>query len=149
MKALDFLVGHWEGSGWIDMGPRGRQTFSGTESVESKLGGLALLVEGVHRGTPPGSTHEVVVHHAPGVLSADESGRGFRFDTWLANAQSATYTAHLANGALVWGGPGPRGGEVRFTIRLDDTGRWQESGEASSDGKNWQPFFAMTLEKQR
>src|ERR1043166_2462295 len=50
MKKLDWWVGHWKGSGWIQMGPQGRQDFSQTEKIEAKLDGLVLVVGGVGKG---------------------------------------------------------------------------------------------------
>ena len=40
MKKLDFLVGQWKGEGWISFGPGQRRTFTQTETIEPKLGGL-------------------------------------------------------------------------------------------------------------
>jgi hypothetical protein len=37
------------------------------------------------------------------------------------------------------------GRSVRYTIRLDENGRWFEIGETSSDGSEWRKFFEMTL----
>jgi hypothetical protein len=41
-----------------------------------------------------------------------------------------------------------RGVTVRFTIRFDEK-RWHETGETSVDGKTWNKFLEMTLERQR
>jgi hypothetical protein len=45
MKKLSYMVGQWHGSGWVEQAGQ-RETFSGMETVQSKLNGLALLVEG-------------------------------------------------------------------------------------------------------
>jgi len=50
MKKLDWLVGHWKGTGWMQMGPQGRKEFTITETVEGKLDGLVLVIEG--QGNP-------------------------------------------------------------------------------------------------
>jgi hypothetical protein len=36
---------------------------------------------------------------------------------------------------------------MRFTVRLNEKGQWFEVGEFSRDGKAWQKFFEMTLER--
>jgi hypothetical protein len=41
----------------------------------------------------------------------------------------------------------PQFGDVRFTIKLDEKGRWFEVGEVSQDGKERRKFFEMTLER--
>jgi hypothetical protein len=41
----------------------------------------------------------------------------------------------------------PQVGDVRFTIKLDEKGRWFEVGEISQDGREWRIFFEMTLER--
>jgi hypothetical protein len=46
MKKLDWLVGHWKGAGWIQMGPQGRHEFTQTETIDAKLDGLVLVIEG-------------------------------------------------------------------------------------------------------
>src|SRR5881396_817762 len=45
MKKLDWFVGHWKGTGWIQMGPQGRHEFTQTETIEAKLDGLVLVIE--------------------------------------------------------------------------------------------------------
>lgn len=49
MQKVDFLVGQWKGESWTEIIPGHRQRSEGTESVESKLDGLLLTIEGVHR----------------------------------------------------------------------------------------------------
>ena len=49
MKKLDFLEGQWKGESWTEFVPGQRQAARGTETVRSKLGGLLLTIEGVHR----------------------------------------------------------------------------------------------------
>ena len=46
MKKLDWLVGHWKGTGWMQMGPQGRKEFTITETIQGKLDGLVLVIEG-------------------------------------------------------------------------------------------------------
>src|SRR5437870_1317462 len=72
MKKLDFLVGEWKGEGWMEFVPDQRTTFKGTEIVQSKLDGLLLTIDGLHRGKLGGKGEEVVVHQAFGLLSYDD-----------------------------------------------------------------------------
>ena len=54
----------------------------------------------------------------------------------------------LVDGGFEWGFRAEeRGVTVRFTIRFDEK-RWHEVGEMSADGKTWNKFLEMTLERQ-
>ena len=143
MRRLAFLEGTWKGEGWMQMGPQ-RRTFRGTETVTRKLDGLALLVEGLHHGGPPGA--ERVVHQTLAVLAAQDDGT-YSFHTWLATGSSGIHKGEWKDGAFLWTLENPMQGKVRFTIRLDAQGRWYEIGEASRDGASWTQFFEMTLAK--
>ncbi|HEX8847146.1 MAG TPA: hypothetical protein VF791_21055 [Pyrinomonadaceae bacterium] len=145
MKKLDYMVGQWKGSGWIQ-GQGGRQTFAGTETVQSKLNGLALLVEGKFTGKLPGKDVEGVVHETLAVLSYDEKTKSYRFRTYLATGMTGDQEAKLVEGGWQWGFQFP-GGNVRYTIKVKAKDEWFEIGEYSQDGKSWQKFFEMTLQR--
>lgn len=147
MQRLDFLIGTWEGEGWMEFQPGRRATFTSREVVEPRLGGRVLVVEGLHRAPMPDQPEPVVVHHAMGVFSHDEED-GYRFHTWLANGHGGEHTARLDDGALIWGYDDPRRGEVRYTITLSEAGEWVEVGDASRDGETWHRFFEMRLAKR-
>lgn len=146
MKKLDYMVGQWKGTGWIE-GRGGRQTFHGTETVQSKLNGLALLVEGKFKGKEPGKEEEIVVHETLAVLTYDEKVPRYRFSTYLATGSTGDHDLKLIEGGWQWGIKYP-GGNVRFTMKLTGKGEWFEVGEMSQDeGKSWRKFFEMMLQK--
>jgi hypothetical protein len=150
MKKLDFLVGEWKGQGWIEMVPGQRRTFRGEETVQRKLGGTALLIEGVHKGKPDGKDEEVIVHNALGVISYDERAKLYHFRSNLADGRYTDAEARvLSPGAMEWGFQYPGGGSMRFTISLTEKGEWREVGEMAIDGKGWRKFFEMTLQRVR
>ena len=140
MLALPALPGRWEGGGWIRQGPGEPQRFVGEETVEARLDGRVILVEGRH-WTPDRSQ---VVHHAFAVLAWDDATQGYRFRTHLATGRGGDYAAFLENGALVWEMPSPNG-RVRFTIRIEGD-RWHEIGTIEREGKP-QQFFEMELRR--
>jgi hypothetical protein len=139
-RRLDFLEGEWSGEGWIQMGPR-RTTFTSHETVTREAGGLVLLVKGRHLAG------ERVVHDALGVLAANDDGT-YTFSSWLGNGLRGVHAGEWKDGAFVWGMETPAG-RVRYTIRLDDEGRWHEVGERAGDGGAFTPFFEMTLSRSR
>lgn len=141
MKKVANLVGSWEGAGTIRMGPGEPNAFVGEESVEAKLGGRVLTVEGRHF-SPDRSR---VVHHAFATLTWDDASKKYKFRTQLVGRPGGDYDAWLEDGKLVWEIPDekmPR----RFYIESD--GRtWKETGKVQRNGA-WVQFFQMELTKK-
>jgi hypothetical protein len=140
MKAVPALAGRWEGGGTIRQGPGEPVRFVGEETVETRLDGRVMLVEGRH-WTPDRSR---VVHHAFAVLSYDSEAKAYRFRTHLVGRPGGDFPAFLEGGALIWEIPGPAG-KTRFTIRVEGD-RWHEVGTIERDGKTLQ-FFEMELRR--
>ncbi len=147
MKKLDFLIGEWKGGGWVEYSPGKRESFRGTETIQSKLDGAVIQVEGLHYGKTPGSDKEVVIHNALGILSYDEQARLYHFHAWLANGRFTKAEVKLIESGWQWGYSDPRGTTVRFTIRITEKGDWHEIGEYSLDGKTWRQFFDMLMHR--
>lgn len=147
MKKLDFLVGHWSGEGWMEFVPGQRAVFKGTEVVQSKVDGLVVTIDGLHRGQRGGKGPEVVVHNAFGVISFDAQTKRYRFQGFTSRGNHEDTEATVTEGQLVWGMKIPQFGDVRYTIKLDDKGRWFEIGEVTRGGNEWRKFFEMTLSR--
>ena len=142
MKALEFMVGEWQGDAWSQMRPEVREIVAQQEIVESVAGGEALWVRG------KGSKDGKVVHDAVALIAWD--ARSQRYTMWNYRAGSGPSAPELKveNGRVVWGISSP-GHEIRFTMRLDEQGRWSEVGERSTDGgQTWSTFMGMTLSKK-
>jgi len=147
MKRLDFWIGEWKGDGWIEMIPGQRHTFVQTESVQPKLGGVLLLIEGLgKRKAMPGES-EAVSHNALAVVSYDGVSKTYRFRSYIMQGHSLETEAKVGDKRVEWSMPGPGGGTIRYTITLNDKGQWFEIGERSADGKVWTRFFEMTLQR--
>ena len=144
MKALSWLAGVWEGEAWI-VGPGGqRSTVEQRERVEWKAGGEVLLIQGRGVMRDPQSGVERVVHDALAALAWDPDSGGHVMWTYRAGGGPGKPEVTVDGSTVVWGFPAG-GGRIRFTIRRDGEGRWVETGERSSDGAAWTPFFGMTL----
>lgn len=140
MKKLESLAGQWKGSGWIQQGPK-RETFTGTETVQRKLDGLALLVEGKFQNSEGKTIHETLA-----VLGFDPKMKGYRFRTYLFDGRSGEHDFKIVGDAFHWGFSFT-GGTVRYIITTNNN-VWLEIGEFSrDDGKTWMKFFEMKLEK--
>lgn len=142
MSKLASMIGEWKGSGWMRRGPGEPSHTLSLETVESKLGGRLLVVEGLHHSKDDPTQ---VVHHAFGVISYNSESGHYRFHTHLASGQSGDYEMRLEGEDILWFLDTPRG-KIRYTIQIKD-GEWQEIGEFSADGEKWQQFFGMDLQR--
>src|SRR5262245_46724689 len=144
MKKLDWLVGSWKGTGWILMGPQGRKEFTQTETIQSKLDGLVLVIEGRGKSKDDGST----VHTALAFVSYDDRAKTFRWRGFTAEGRQTDTEAKVGTNTLEWGLQIPQRGRMRYTIKLNEKGEWFEVGEMMQEGQIWQKFFEMTLQRQ-
>lgn len=142
MQALAFLVGEWEGEAWMQMGPDRRETVRQHERVELAASGEVLSIQG------QGRVGERLVHDAVASIAWDPAAQRYDMWTYRAGAGPADPWIEVGDHQVVWGFDSPRG-KIRFTIRLDEQGRWTEIGERSGDGgATWQTFLGMTLAKK-
>ncbi len=147
MKPFLPAVGHWRGEAWMQMGPGEPQRSVSDETVEMRLDGLVLVVEGLHHAKLADATAGKVVHHALAVVSADspDSTGGYRFISFLDDGRSADARGNWENGKFVWAPPAPPGRQIRYVIDWTVADRWSEIGEMSTDGSTWTKFFEMNL----
>ena len=142
MAALPQMSGSWEGSGWIRMGPGEPIKFVGEETVESRLDGRVMVVEGRHWD----SAKTRIVHHAFGMLFYDAEAKGYRFRTHLANGRGGEFPARVEDGAWIWEMTSPNGAKTRYTIHIDKD-QWKELGHREHNGQ-WVQFFEMELKRK-
>ena len=142
MQKLDKMTGKWSGEGWIQQGPK-REEFTGTENVQSKLDGLALLVEGRFTDKKDSSR---VIHETLAVLNYNPNTKIYDFKTYLASGRTGDFTFKVNESNYEWGMDFP-GSKILYTITIKD-GIWNEVGKISrDDGKTWLQFFEMNLKK--
>ena len=141
MAKIASMVGHWKGGGWIDT-PSGRHESNSQETVESRLDGRAILIEGFHTDVKTGELN----HHALAIIGWDDNQKQYRFMSTLAAGRTGYFPAKMEGGKFVWSIPIPNGPTTRFTISLDDPDKWIEVGEQTRDGgATWVKFFEMNL----
>lgn len=133
---LSFLEGKWQGTGWMMAQDQKRYTFTQEENIQVKLGGTALLIEGL--GTSEGK----VIHNALAIVTDSEGEGKFEFTSFLQNGRKGTYKAELISDKFYWFPTE----QVRYIIEINEKGEWFEVGEYNAGG-NWIKFFEMTLEK--
>jgi hypothetical protein len=147
MQRLAFLHGTWRGEGVTTMAPGQQERAFVLETTQPRLNGAVLVVEGLGWKGTQGAADYQVVHQALGVVSYDArrggwAMRAYRGGGWV----DADVT--VGDGELVWAFDQPGAGRIRYTIRMDEQGRWHEVGDRSSDGRRWHRFFEMRLTRE-
>jgi hypothetical protein len=142
MKKLAFLLGEWKGTGSFAFGPDRKVSFDQRETVEAKLNGALMVVEGL--GTAGGRA----VHQAYGIFSYDPVRKAYNFRAYLSDGRFRDMDVFEAGeGGFSWGMTEAGGAQIRYTMSRGAAGEWIEKGARSLDGKAWTPFFEMSLAK--
>jgi hypothetical protein len=142
MKKLGFLQGEWEGEGWIITPDGKRFEYIQTERIQYKLGGAALLIEGMGKD----KSTNAVAFEAIAVVFYDDKAKLYRMHSGTTEGRSGDAEMRLIEGGVQWGLEFP-GGRVSYTIKLTQRGEWFEVGEFSQEGSTWRKFHEMTLKK--
>jgi hypothetical protein len=142
---LDFMVGTWRGEAWMQLGAGERVQTTMTETVERKLNGAVLQVEGLGVVPATGGTQARVVHNAFAIISFDAQANTYNMRSYLANGLAGDFVVTLIPGGVSWTREVP-GGRVRNTARYTST-EWHEVGEFSRDGTAWTQVMEIRLRK--
>jgi hypothetical protein len=137
---LGWLVGEWEGEGWIRFGPDGQQDFRQHESVRPALGGRGLVIEGTAFAVADGRVLDELgpVHQALAVVTRDPVTGEVAFRAYRIEGErvlSVDADAETRDGRLVWSFRDPAFGEMRYTVVRTPEGEWHETGRISPDGE--------------
>jgi hypothetical protein len=142
MAPLAWLIGEWEGKA-TSQGREGPSSATVRESVQGRMNGRVLVIEGIGR-EPSADGSGRIVHHAFGLLTYDPERRQYAFralrDGGVIDAETV-----LEDGVFTWGFAVP-GGRIRFRIRQEN-GEWVETGEYAADGSAWRQMLEMRLRR--
>lgn len=136
IKKLQFIVGEWEGKGWIIDRDRTKIEFDQTENIQFKLDSTAILIEGL------GIHNEKVIHNAMAIVSYNNADSNYTFQSYLQNGRKGEFIAEIKEGKFYW----YPNDKMRYIIYLNDNGQWYETGEYKRE-EDWFQFFEMTLDK--
>ncbi len=164
---LSWMVGEWEGSGWIDRGEEGRSEVSYTQAVRSKQNGLFLVLDGeVRRRGDLASECSVLrllsypfgaeyikwqeyssENGTERMNEARVSGRSVQvgippINEELTRVGAGTFRKDLPVSIEGW---------VRITISLNNKNEWIETWEMrrlSDTGDDWFRFFEVALSRK-
>jgi hypothetical protein len=137
VKKLSFLVGEWEGSGWMMGQDRVKRTFEQTENIQFKLDSKAILIEGL------GKSDGKIVHNALAIITSSGAGNRFDFQSFLPSGQKGTFNSEIKEDVYYW----YPAESVRYIIKINDKGQWFEIGEFNQ-GDTWYTFLEMTLDRK-
>jgi hypothetical protein len=125
MKKLGFLLGDWSGEATVLRGPGQFVQLAQTESVQFKLDGLVLMIEGNGRTKTDGKP----TLQALGLISFDdETGtykmRAFNDGRWL-----ETEVKLVDGGNSISWGFALGAFKTSTVLRINETGEWTELGQ--------------------
>ena len=139
--------GHWQGEGWMQMGPEKKKS-TVDEFIEPKLDGTILTLEGIGKSIDEQSGSETKVHHAFGILSFDQTTNDYTLRTYLVDGRSTDAWFKILNETNFQWGFEVANRKFRYSITLDsEKGTWSEIGEYSLTDNSWNKFFQMNLKK--
>ena len=137
------MVGQWEGSGWMQMGPD-KSYFNQTEDIQMKTGGLTMLIEG--KGRKEDGT---LIHDALATVNWNSQSGQYDFISHVSKGYHSKFKGMVEGEAFIWIIENPYAGTMRYVIKLNDKGQWFEIGERkANDSDVWVQFFEMTLNKK-
>ena len=137
ISKLAFIVGQWEGEGWM-MRPDGKKyPFNQTENIQFKLDSTAILIEGM------GTSNKEIIHNAMAIVSYNKPEKNYVFQSYLQNGRKGEFKAELKNEKFYW----YPNENMRYIISINEKGQWYETGEMNRED-SWFQFFEMTLDKK-
>lgn len=137
IKELGFMVGNWEGKGWMIGADRNRHEFNQTEQIQFKIDSTALLIEG------QGIANNIVVHNALAIVTFAGEENHYDFNSFLQNGRKGAFKAEIKDQVFYW----YPSESMRYIIQINEAGQWYEIGEINT-GDSWFKFFEMTLDKK-
>jgi hypothetical protein len=141
MQKLNFLVGQWSGPAIISTGPGEPLHLTQTESVQYKLDGLVLLIEGAGH-TAEGKT----VFRALATVSFDDATNTYHFRAYNDGHYVDTALAVQKDG-FSWGfDAGPA--RITNSMRLTDSGEWAETTDVTVGNNKPRRSVEMLLKRQ-
>jgi hypothetical protein len=138
MSKLSFLTGHWEGPAAISRGPGGPTSYTQTENVEYKLGGLVLLIEGATRDQAG-----TVVFSALATIAYDDASHTYRFRAYNDGRYLDTELSVLPKGFSWSYYAGPA--HIVNTMHINEAGKWAETTTAAVNGGQPRPSVDLLL----
>jgi hypothetical protein len=142
MRKLAFLAGHWSGPVTIVRGPGETVHLTQTESVEYKLDGLVLLLEGRSTGGDGKAQFAALA-----TIAYDEAAHAYRIRAYNGGHYLDTEVTVLPDG-FSWGFEGGPAHIVN-TMHLTPQGQWQEATDVSMGNNPPRRSVDMLLQQEK
>lgn len=140
MNRLNFMLGHWKGTGWTIGAGGVRQDFDQTEVVTKKVQGTVMTVEG--EGHDPADAHRIV-DSALAVVNYNDATSQYRWEAFsqgFVTDSTPVVGDHTFQWSLV-----ETAVTIRYSLTFTNTA-WHEIGEVTTDGgQTWHQNFQMDL----
>jgi hypothetical protein len=141
MQKLSNWAGHWKGEGWSMDETQQRSTFTVEENIQLKVGGHAILAEGIGKDKATGE----VGFESLGIIYFDNELKHYQIKSLIADGNMALTKAMINDqGQFIWQFDIPNG-SIRYTMTISgDT--WNEKGEYIMKGSGQAfPILEMNL----
>lgn len=141
MKKLAFLTGKWSGEAKASRGPSQVTELNQEETVEYKLDGLVLLIEGTGRNKTDGA----VSFRALATVSFDDASSTYRIRAYNDGRFLDTELKLAENGkGFTWGfDSGPA--KISYVMTLSEKGEWIEVGSITLGSQPPRKFVEMIV----
>jgi hypothetical protein len=136
LSGLQFMTGHWTGSGWMTGRDGQKHSFIQSEEVQFKLDSTLLLVEGI------GRSEGKIIHNALAIVTFNKNDGNYIFQSYLSDGRNGSFTGELVDGKFYW----YPNENIRYIISLNEKNQWYENGEMKRND-DWFQFFEMTLDR--
>lgn len=148
INRLGHWVGTWKGTGWALNEQGQRFDFTLNETVHRKVAGTVLLLDG--KGVRKNDKgEEITSHDGLVIVSYDEKTKRYQWQGHDVGRVPVNSELKIIDGSMQWDYQVPnQGPTIRFSIKIIND-RWIETGEYSMDGKAWNKFMEVTLERQK
>lgn len=137
ISKLDFLVGKWEGTGWIMGRDNQKHDFQQTEDIQFKIDSVAILIEGM------GKSNKKITHNALAIISYNKKDSNYTFQSYTSTGRGGNFKAELSGKKFYW----YPNDNMRYIIWINEKGQWYETGEFKKENE-WNQFFEMTLDQK-
>lgn len=142
MQKLAFLAGHWQGPITVQMGPGEPLHLTQTETVEYKLDGLVLLIEG--KSTDAAGKVEF---EALATIAYDDQTHSYRIRAYNAG-HYVDEPMTVEKDGFTWGfDAGPV--HIKNTMHLTSDGQWKEETQVTVPNRPAFQTVEITLTRQK
>jgi hypothetical protein len=143
MNKLAFLVGEWSGEATVLRGPGQVVDLDQSESVQFKLDGLVLMIEGVGRSKSDGKP----ALQALGLITFDDASRAYRMRAFNDGRWLESDIQIVEEGRAISWGFSLGEMSTKSILRIDDNGAWTEKAELTIGTRPPIPLLNLTVRR--